>query len=231
MEAKKNPNIDFYKMSGLFFNIGLVISLSLVYGIFQIESKGDYNSLEEISASTTREEIMEIPPTKQPPPPPPQLNLATIIESSNEALIEDIPTIDLEMQESASIEVVAYNETPDFDGLEDEKADKIFMIVEQQAEPVGGVEAFYDYVASQLKDNYPYRAANMNIEGVVFIQFVVEKDGSLTDVIAVKGIGAGCDELAITVIENAPKWKPGKQRGVAVRTRRIVPIRFKLIIN
>jgi protein TonB len=231
MEAKKNPNIDFYKMSGLFFNIGLVISLSLVFGIFQIEFTEDYKSLEEISTSSTTEDIMEIPPTKQPPPPPPKLNLATIIETSNEDLIEDMPNIDLEMQESTSIDVVAYDETLDMDGLDDEQVDEIFMIVEQQAEPVGGVEAFYNYVASQLKDNYPYRAAHMNIEGVVYIQFIVEKDGSLTDITAVKGIGAGCDELATTVIENAPKWNPGRQRGVAVRTRRIVPIRFKLILN
>ncbi len=69
----------------------------------------------------------------------------------------------------------------------------------------------------------------MNLDGRVFIEFVVEKDGSLTDVKVVKGIGGGCDEEAVRVISQAPKWRPGKQRGRAVRVRMVMPIMFKLI--
>ena len=68
----------------------------------------------------------------------------------------------------------------------------------------------------------------MGIEGKAFVQFVVDKDGTLTEVQAVKGIGAGCDEEAVRVIQGAPKWKPGKQRGRAVKVRMILPITFKL---
>lgn len=106
--------------------------------------------------------------------------------------------------------------------------DKVFQIVEQQAEPQGGIQAFYDYVANQLNDKYPRQAQRMGIEGVVYVQFVIEKDGSLTDVQAVKGIGGGCDEVAVEVVKNAPKWTPGKQRGRAVRSQRVIPIRFVL---
>ena len=68
----------------------------------------------------------------------------------------------------------------------------------------------------------------MGIEGRVFMIFVVEKDGSLTDVSVLKGIGAGCDEESIRVLKNAPKWNPGKQRGNPVRVRFNFPIAFKL---
>jgi protein TonB len=68
----------------------------------------------------------------------------------------------------------------------------------------------------------------MGVEGKVFVQFVVDKDGTLTDIKAVKGIGAGCDEEAVRVLKAAPKWKPGKQRGRPVKVRMILPITFKL---
>jgi periplasmic protein TonB len=68
----------------------------------------------------------------------------------------------------------------------------------------------------------------MDIEGRVFVQFIVEKDGTMTDVQAIKGIGGGCDEEAIRVVATSPKWKPAKQRGKAVRQRMILPITFIL---
>jgi protein TonB len=68
----------------------------------------------------------------------------------------------------------------------------------------------------------------MGIEGKVYVQFVVDKDGTLTDIKALKGIGAGCDEEAVRVIGGSPKWKPGKQRGRPVKVRMVLPIIFKL---
>lgn len=231
MEAKKNPKIDFYRMSSLFFNIGLVVSLSLVYGVFQIEVSDAPINLTTNGTESNMEQIIDIPITVQPVPPPPKIQIQHIVEASNEDLVpEDIPVIDMEMQENASIAAVAFQE-PTIETPEEEAIDKVFNIVEEQAEPVGGVKAFYSYVASQLENNYPNRAIRMNIEGVVYIQFIVEKNGELTNIEAVKGIGGGCDELAIEVLENAPNWHPGKQRGVPVRTRKMVPIRFILKVK
>jgi protein TonB len=68
----------------------------------------------------------------------------------------------------------------------------------------------------------------MGIEGKVFVEFIVDKDGSITEVTVMKGIGSGCDEEAIRVIKAAPKWNPGKQRGQPVKVKLIVPITFKL---
>ena len=112
------------------------------------------------------------------------------------------------------------------DEPEEEVAETIFTIVEDPASPVGGNEAFYRFIYDNIK--YPTQARRMGIEGKVFVQFVVEKDGTLTDVQAVKGIGAGCDEEAVRVVKAHPKWNPGKQRGQPVKQRIIIPITFKL---
>ncbi len=112
--------------------------------------------------------------------------------------------------------------------VEEEKEDinQIFLVVEETAAPQGGMPAFYEFVGKKLK--YPAQARRMGIEGKVFVEFVIERDGSITDVKAIKGIGAGCDEEAVRVLQSAPKWKPGKQRGKPVRQRMVLPIAFKL---
>ncbi|MEM9674201.1 MAG: TonB family protein [Bacteroidota bacterium] len=104
--------------------------------------------------------------------------------------------------------------------------DNIFITVEDQPEPEGGMRLFYDYVQSNL--TYPAQARQMGIEGKVFVQFVVDTDGSLTDVKAIKGIGAGCDEEAVRVIQEALPWNPGTQRGKLVKVRMVLPITFRL---
>ena len=105
-------------------------------------------------------------------------------------------------------------------------ADEVFMVVEDQPTPEGGLESFYRYVAENMK--YPTTARQAGIEGKVFVQFVVDKNGALTDVRAIKGIGDGCDEEAVRVISGAPAWNPGRQRGKFVKVRMIIPITFKL---
>ncbi|WP_340153885.1 energy transducer TonB [uncultured Marivirga sp.] len=229
MELKKNPAVDIYRFRNVFLNLGLMVSISLVFAVFQYKSFDSIGAVDLGEVKQKTNEIMEIPPTTQPPPPPPKIQLPEIIEVANEELvIEDLElNIDIEMNQDTKIVQLNFEDDLDADQPEEE-ADKIFMIVEQAAEPVGGVKAFYAYVASQLADNYPATAARMNIDGVVYIQFVVEKDGDITQVEAVKGIGGGCDELAVMVVENSPDWVPAKQRGRAVRSRKVIPIRFIL---
>ena len=103
---------------------------------------------------------------------------------------------------------------------------KIFTIVENQPVPKGGMSKYYEYVQSNLK--YPSIAKQMGLEGKVFVQFVVDPNGKITNVQAVKGIGGGCDEEAVRVIKESPIWEPGTQRGTAVNVRMILPITFKL---
>jgi len=223
MEAKKNPNIDLSKKKGLFFNIGLATSLLLIISAFEWRFYDDGSLVDLGQVNDNFEDLMEIPPTQQPPPPPPKVQLPQIIEVPDEEEIEDEIEIDLDVEitDDTVIEDIVFDEAP-----EEEVADEIFTIVEDQPEPKGGMGAFYKYVSKNLK--YPNQARRMGIEGKVFVQFVVDKDGAITSVQAVKGIGAGCDEEAVRVIRSSPKWKPGKQRGRPVKVRMILPITFKL---
>lgn len=223
VENKKNPKADLTRTTGLFFNIGLVVSLLIVIFAFEKRVYDDGSEVNLNAQVEDFEDLMDIPQTQQPPPPPPKKIQPEIIEVPDEEEIEDEIEIDLdvEMTEETVIETVVFEDAP-----EEEEVDEIFTIVEDQPTPDGGMAAFYQYVQKNLK--YPAQARRMGIEGKVFVQFVVDKDGSLTEVKAVKGIGAGCDEEAENVIKSAPKWKPGKQRGRAVKVRMILPITFKL---
>lgn len=104
--------------------------------------------------------------------------------------------------------------------------DDVYTIVEDTATPQGGWGVFYDHVARNMK--YPAQARRMGIEGKVFVEFVVQLDGSLTDVRVKNGIGGGCDSEAISVVKTSPLWEPGKNKGVAVKQRMVLPIAFKL---
>lgn len=207
-------------------SISLCLSLLFVIWAFEFQFAEEKAIVELEDANNSFEDLMEIPQTEQIQKPPVQVQAPQIVEVDDEEIIEEIEVnLDIEMTEDTRIEEVIL--TQDTEPLPEETADEIFTIVEQQPEPNGGLKAFYDYVGANLR--YPARASRMGIEGRVFVEFVVEKNGTLTDIRVVKGIGAGCDEEAIRVISNAPNWKPGKQRGNPVRVRMVMPIMFKLL--
>jgi len=223
MEAKKTDSASLSKKSGLFFNVGLFLSLLIVLVAFEWKDYDDGALVDLGQVQDDFEDLMEIPPTEQPPPPPPKIQQPEIIEVPDEEEIEEEIEVDLDVEitEDEVIEDIIVEEAP-----EEEVAEEIFQIVEDPAMPPGGYAAFYEYVGKKMK--YPSQARRMGIEGKVYVQFVVDKDGTLTDVKAVKGIGAGCDEEAVRVIQAAPKWSPPKQRGKPVKQRIILPITFKL---
>lgn len=102
---------------------------------------------------------------------------------------------------------------------------EVFTIVEDQPYPsTGDIVSYYEFLYAQL--TYPKQAADKEIKGKVFVQFIVQKDGTLREVKAVKGLGYGCDEEAIRLLQEGPKWVSGKQRGQSVDVRMILPIYF-----
>ena len=107
--------------------------------------------------------------------------------------------------------------------------DEVYLIVESAAVPQGGITAFYQALGQSLV--YPPEARQLGIEGRVFVEFVVEKDGSLTNIKVIKGLGAGCDEAAVKAVAETQKlvqWTPGTHRGKPVRQRFTLPVSFKL---
>ena len=103
---------------------------------------------------------------------------------------------------------------------------EVYQIVEQMPQFPNGEEAMMQYIAEQVK--YPAEAKKADAQGRVFVGFIVEPDGGLSDFKVLRGIGHGCDEEALRVVKSMPKWKPGMQRGKAVRVQYLVPVNFKL---
>jgi len=104
--------------------------------------------------------------------------------------------------------------------------DSVYQVVDVMPEYIGGIEAMYEYIGNNIA--YPAKAKKEGIDGRVFISFIVEKDGQISDVEILRGIGGGCDEEAVRVIKNMPDWTPGQQRGEPVRVLFRMPIKFKL---
>lgn len=98
--------------------------------------------------------------------------------------------------------------------------------VDQAPEFSGGQRELSKYVSNAIR--YPAAARQNNVQGKVYLGFVVEKDGSITDIKVKQGLGNGCDEEAVRVLRNSPKWKPGQVKGNAVRTYCVLPISFQL---
>ena len=217
MEPKKNPEISLEKKKGLFFQIGLVVTLVIVLGAFEWKSyeKVDYN-LGQLNLDDLEEEI--IPITKQeknppPPPPPPPSEVIVIVEDKVE-IVDEAKIETTESDEKVAIEI------------EEESDEEFFMVVENMPEFPGGDAGLMKYIQNNVK--YPPIAKEYNITGKVYVSFIVDKSGSVTDVKIVRGVDKSLDAEAVRVVKSLPKYKPGKQRGNAVRVMFTIPINFTL---
>jgi len=216
MEPKKNPEISLEKKKGLFFQIGLVVTLVIVLVAFEWRSyeKVEYN-LGQLNLDDLEEEI--IPITKQevkpPPPPPPPPEVIEIVE--DEVEIED----ELEIEDTESDEDLMID-------IEEESDDEFFMVVENMPEFPGGDLGLMKYIQKNVK--YPPIAKEYNITGKVYVSFIVDKSGSVTNVKIVRGVDKNLDAEALRVVKSLPKYKAGTQRGKAVRVMFTIPINFTL---
>ena len=121
-----------------------------------------------------------------------------------------------------------YDDIDEEDLYDDVEEEVIFTVVEQMPEFPGGTSEMYKYISANLR--YPIEAQNNGIQGRTICQFVVNKDGSVVDVVVVRSSGNDAlDNEAIRLISSMPKWKPGTQRGKAVRVKYTVPVNFRLL--
>ena len=126
---------------------------------------------------------------------------------------------DIQIPETSELERIVTSEL-------DMTGEEIFEVVDEQPVPIGGIQEYYKYVAKNLR--YPQAAAKLGIEGRVFIEFIITKDGSVVNAKCIKGIGDLCDSEAVRVISNSPNWIPGKKNGENVNVKMVLPITFKL---
>jgi protein TonB len=224
MEAKKSPKADLEGKKVIFTQIGLVIALAVILLAFEWKS---YDKSIEGFGERVVEDIPEeiIPITEQkvkPPPPPPPQKVIQINIVEDDVEVEEDLLIDVEADENTEIEEYIPIEVDE----EIVEEAPIFTVVESMPEFKGGMAKLYTYLGNNIK--YPVMAKESGIQGKVYVTFVVERDGSITDVRVLRGIGGGCDEEAIRVVAGMPSWKPGKQRGKPVRVQYNLPVRFTL---
>lgn len=227
MELKKSPKADLERKKGIYLEIGLVVALIITLVAFNIKSY----DIEEIEISQRTAEnvvdevIFQTAEDTPPPPEPEQPEVATeLVVVENDAEIKNELGIidasdDANKAQEEFVPVVIEEEVV----VEEEE---IFQVVEEDPEFPGGMEALYKYLGESIK--YPTLAKENNIEGKVYVTFVVEKDGSIANPRILRDIGGGCGQEAIRVVKSMPKWKAGKQRGKNVRVQFNLPVSFKL---
>ena len=224
MKLRKTSKADLENKKGYFFEIGMIIALLIVFGAFSLKSYDKITvNLLQVAVDDAPEDIIPITEQKvKPPPPPPPRQVTQIkIVEDNVDVADDL---DLDVEADDNTEFQEY--VPPEDDEEDVQEKQIFQVVENMPEFPGGRGKLMQYLASNIK--YPPYAKEAGIQGRVFINFVVEKDGSITAVKVLRGIGGGCDEEAVRVVKAMPKWKPGMQRGKPVRVSFNLPVKFTL---
>src|SRR5690554_5510293 len=206
--------------------IGLVVVLSLVLIAFEwtttdvsidMSLVDEGTAVEEEIIPITRQEEVKPPP---PPPPPKAADILNIVEDDVE-LDDELEIMDTEMDQDQMVDfsdIVV--------GDEQRESDEVFMIVEEMPEFPGGPAALQKYLSSSVK--YPVIAQENGIQGRVYIQFVISSKGEVTNAVVLRGVDPSLDKEALRVVENMPKWKPGKQRNRPVRVSYTVPINFVL---
>ena len=223
MDPKKNPNSNIdslpYKLG--FIGVGLLFAAAIVGSALEATAWEETSS--EVRVVTLDgledEEIQIVQPEVKPPPPPPAPTTVIEIVDDEEEIEEELEVEEMEVEEETEME---YIEEVEEEVVEDE----IFKIVEDMPTFPGGEEELFRYLGKSIK--YPAMARDAGITGVVYVTFMVDKDGTIKNVEVLRGIGGGCDEEAIRVIKKMPKWKAGKQRGKAVKVQFNLPIRFTL---
>ena len=224
MEAKKSKKADLEPKKAIFMQIGMIFALAVVLLAFNYRSYERGSSLNiQVRVDDTPEEI--IPITKQevkPPPPPPPKQVTVINIVKDDVEVED----DIEIDVEADQETVMDDFIPVFEEEEEVVEMEIFTVVESMPGFPGGDAARMKFLQKNIK--YPQMARESGIQGTVYVTFVVEHDGSVSDVRILRGIGGGCDEEAVRVIKSMPKWNAGKQRGKPVRVQFNMPIKFTL---
>ncbi len=227
MELKKSPKVDLENKRNIFLMLGLVISLGIILVAFEWTTKpSQTSSLGSIQSQEVEEEI--IPITRQeeikppPPPPPPKVIEVLNIVDDDVDIEDELEIEDSEADDETIIDLPPVNLADE----EEEDNTHVFFIVEDMPEFPGGDLALRKFIANSI--NYPVIAQENGIEGKVYVTFVVDKDGSVSDAKIVRGVDPSIDKEALRVVSNLPRWKPGKQRGKPVRVSYTVPINFVL---
>ncbi len=222
MELKKSDKANLEKTKTMFTLLGLVVALSVIIAAFEWKSYDKEVEEEQITQVIQEVEEMVIQTRQDEPPPQQETTEFEIVDDDQELENE----FSVESFENTGNTEVFIPKVEIVEEEEEEEEQTIFTVVENSAEFPGGPAEMYKYIGSNLK--YPQQARETGTQGLVYVTFVVEKNGELTDIKVLRDIGSGCGEEAVRVVKSMPKWTPAKQRGKAVRMQFNLPVKFTL---
>lgn len=228
MEVKKTPRASLENKRLLFAEIGLVIALLIFWGAMEYTSK-------ETTVSTLAEVVQEIeveemvPITQETPPPPEAAPKIPVLSDQIDIVDDEIKIeedfLSLEDNANLGVEIMDYIEEVQEETVEEEAIP--FQLVEEKPSFNGGdANEFSKWVNSKLV--YPEIAKENGVQGRVTLQFTVNTDGSVSNVIVLRGVDSSLDKEAVRVVSSSPKWTPGKQRDRAVKVTYTFPVIFQL---
>ncbi len=222
-----------------YVTISLIIAIFIIGAIVAYPVIAAYINKSRliVENKTVETEMLNAPKAEEPPPPPPPPPPPDVVKQQRfVAPVVTSDSVETTMATQDDLSAKPNTEAPAEENIEvvetktqvieQEAPKEIFTVVEEQPTYPGGEEARIKFLQENMK--YPEEAKELGVQGKVFVTFVVEVDGSITDVKVLRGIGSGCDDEAIRVVKSMPRWVPGKQRGVPVRVQFNLPINFKL---
>ena len=219
MEAKKSKKAAIENQRGSWLLMGLVVALAFMFVSFewtQHDVRVAAVSSDDESIFVTELVPITFPEEKLEPPPPPEIKQSEWIEivDDTEEVTDNVSVVPDNVNEPYKVVWV-----PPVVETKEVEEDVIHVSVEIMPE-------FLKYLSTHIK--YPTMSQEMGSQGRVIVQFVVDKDGSITNPTVVRGVDAYLDKEAIRVISGMPKWKPGVQNGKKVRVKYTVPVVFRL---
>ena len=225
MQIKKSPKADLNNKKGLFLEIGMIFALLLTVAAFAYTQKERNVEIIETSMEVVEEEITDITTQDQKPPEPPKkVEMQVLSDVLNVVTNDTKIETEFDFTEfSDDIEIVQNIEVVE-EAAED---DAPFIIAEEMPKFQGGdLMKFRSWVQGKLK--YPVIAQENGISGKVTLTFVIERDGSLTNIQVMQSPDRSLADEAVRVLQSSPKWTPGKQRNSPVRVRYTLPVEFRI---
>ena len=229
MEVKKSEKANLENKKLLFLELGLIISLAVVYFAFEWTTAEKQVAVLEETTQVVEVEDM-VPITQETPPPPPSAPSIPVLSDQidivdDEIQVDDDLFMNLEDDASMGVEIVDYVENVEEDVVEEEAIP--FQLVEEKPSFMGGdANAFSKWVNERLV--YPEIAKENGVQGRVTLQFTVDTDGTVKNVKVLRGVDPSLDKEAVRVVSMSPKWSPGKQRDRAVKVTYTFPVIFQL---
>jgi len=221
METKKNKKFDLEPKRKIFFFYGLIISMLVVLFAFNNAKEVESYDLSTTTLNPSDVEDIYLPPSTsipKPPPPPPPIkifNTIVIVENTSELPEPDFTFLEPDAPIPEPIRIV-----------EKEPEDVIQFFPEQLPTFPGGMQSLNSWLSRNIK--YPDTAAKIGVSGRVYLNFIVDKDGSISNVTVIRSPDKLLEEEATRLIASMPKWKPGLQNGKPVRVSYNIFVTFQL---